>query len=132
MPEPDGSGPAVEEVAGLMGRSMPCSIALWVMLSAGPGMEPFRRICAFAFEPGASGYLAGRALWWQALAAFPGSRRLPPGAAPGVEPLYRGAGERLHRTGTPLDRVPGLSRRHPSRPKAGPAFFSGVRDVRPR
>jgi len=123
MPEPDGSGPAVEEV----GRAYREIDALldrpWVMLSAGAGMEPFRRICAFAFEPGASGYLAGRALWWQALAAFPGSRRLPPGAAPGVEPLYRGAGERLHRTGTPMDRVPGLSRRRPSRPKAGPAFF---------
>ena len=38
----------------------------WVMLSAGAGMEPFRRILTYAFRAGASGYLAGRAIWWEA------------------------------------------------------------------
>jgi len=37
----------------------------WVMLSAGAPMEPFRRIVTHAFRAGASGYLAGRAIWWQ-------------------------------------------------------------------
>lgn len=36
----------------------------WVMLSAGAAMEPFRRILAHAFRAHASGYLAGRAIWW--------------------------------------------------------------------
>lgn len=44
----------------------------WVMLSAGAAMEPFRRIVAHACRAGASGYLAGRAIWWPACAAhFP-------------------------------------------------------------
>lgn len=43
----------------------------WVMLSAGAGMEPFRRVLAYAFRAGASGYLAGRAIWWGATEHFP-------------------------------------------------------------
>lgn len=43
----------------------------WVMLSAGAGMEAFRRVCIYAYRAGASGYLAGRAIWWQAFQAFP-------------------------------------------------------------
>jgi tagatose 1,6-diphosphate aldolase len=39
----------------------------WDMLSAGAPMEPFRRILAHAFRAGASGYLAGRAIWWPSL-----------------------------------------------------------------
>ena len=43
----------------------------WVMLSAGAGMEAFRNILTHAFRAGASGYLAGRAIWQQAFARFP-------------------------------------------------------------
>jgi tagatose 1,6-diphosphate aldolase len=43
----------------------------WVMLSAGAGMEQFRRVLAFAYRAGANGYLAGRAIWWQAFGAYP-------------------------------------------------------------
>lgn len=43
----------------------------WVMLSAGADMETFRRILAYAFNAGASGYLAGRAIWLQASQLFP-------------------------------------------------------------
>lgn len=43
----------------------------WVMLSAGAGMEPFRRVLTYAFRAGASGYLAGRAIWWGAAEQFP-------------------------------------------------------------
>lgn len=43
----------------------------WVMLSAGAGMEPFRRILTYAFRAGASGYLAGRAIWWSSAEAYP-------------------------------------------------------------
>ncbi|WP_313196000.1 tagatose 1,6-diphosphate aldolase [Shinella zoogloeoides] len=43
----------------------------WVMLSAGAGMEPFRRILTYAFRAGASGYLAGRAIWWSSTEAYP-------------------------------------------------------------
>jgi len=43
----------------------------WVMLSAGAGMEEFRRILTYAYAAGASGYLAGRAIWLEAFRAFP-------------------------------------------------------------
>ena len=43
----------------------------WVMLSAGAGKAAFRRILRHAYAAGASGYLAGRAIWWDAFQAFP-------------------------------------------------------------
>lgn len=43
----------------------------WVMLSAGAGMEEFRRILTHAYRAGASGYLAGRAIWSKAFEHFP-------------------------------------------------------------
>ena len=43
----------------------------WVMLSAGATQAAFQRILQYAYAAGASGYLAGRAIWWQAAQAFP-------------------------------------------------------------
>ena len=43
----------------------------WVMLSAGAGMAEFRNILTHAYKAGASGYLAGRAIWQKAFAHFP-------------------------------------------------------------
>jgi tagatose 1,6-diphosphate aldolase len=43
----------------------------WVMLSAGAGMEDFRRVLHYAYAAGASGYLAGRAIWLKAFQRFP-------------------------------------------------------------
>lgn len=43
----------------------------WVMLSAGAGMEEFRRVLTHAYRAGASGYLAGRAIWLKAFERFP-------------------------------------------------------------
>lgn len=43
----------------------------WVMLSAGAGMQEFERILTYAYAAGASGYLAGRAIWLQAFQHFP-------------------------------------------------------------
>ncbi|HHZ07726.1 MAG TPA: tagatose 1,6-diphosphate aldolase [Rhizobiales bacterium] len=53
-----------DEMGRLAGRP-------WVMLSAGAGMQDFRRILTHAYRAGASGYLAGRAIWQDAFAAFP-------------------------------------------------------------
>ena len=43
----------------------------WVMLSAGAGMDDFRRVLTHAYRAGASGYLAGRAIWLKAFQQFP-------------------------------------------------------------
>lgn len=53
-----------EELGRLAGRP-------WVMLSAGATKEQFRRVLHFAYRAGASGYLAGRAIWWDAFERFP-------------------------------------------------------------
>jgi tagatose 1,6-diphosphate aldolase len=41
------------------------------MLSAGAGMAEFKNIMACAYKAGASGYLAGRAIWAEPFKAFP-------------------------------------------------------------
>jgi tagatose 1,6-diphosphate aldolase len=43
----------------------------WVMLSAGAPKAAFTKVLELAYACGASGYLAGRAIWWDALQAFP-------------------------------------------------------------
>lgn len=43
----------------------------WVMLSAGAGKTEFRAIMEHAYKAGASGYLAGRAIWLDAFRAYP-------------------------------------------------------------
>lgn len=48
----------------------------WVMLSAGAGKQAFFNILTHAYAAGASGYLAGRAIWLDAFAAFPDWQRM--------------------------------------------------------
>lgn len=53
-----------DEMGRLAGRP-------WVMLSAGAGMAEFRTVLDYAYNAGASGYLAGRAIWADPFKAFP-------------------------------------------------------------
>ena len=53
-----------DEMGRLAGRP-------WIMLSAGVGKEAFVRVLEHAYAAGASGYLAGRAIWLDAFAHFP-------------------------------------------------------------
>ena len=55
---------AFDEMGRLAGRP-------WVMLSAGAGKPEFRNILTHAYRAGASGYLAGRAIWLDAFGHFP-------------------------------------------------------------
>lgn len=43
----------------------------WVMLSAGVTPAQFLRVMEYAYTAGAHGFLAGRAIWWEALQSFP-------------------------------------------------------------
>lgn len=43
----------------------------WVMLSAGVTPSQFVRVMEYAYSAGANGFLAGRAIWWDALQYFP-------------------------------------------------------------
>jgi tagatose 1,6-diphosphate aldolase len=40
----------------------------WVLLSAGEGFDRFQRLAALACQEGASGFMAGRAIWQEAMA----------------------------------------------------------------
>ena len=53
-----------DEMGRLAGRP-------WVMLSAGAGKVEFRNILAHACKAGASGYLAGRAIWLEPFGLYP-------------------------------------------------------------
>ena len=53
-----------EELGKLAGRP-------WVMLSAGAGKDDFKKVLQLAFKAGASGFLAGRAIWLDAFKNYP-------------------------------------------------------------
>jgi|GEM_PF-42116 len=55
---------AFDEMGRLAGRP-------WVMLSAGAGKAEFRNILNHAYRAGASGYLAGRAIWLEPFGLYP-------------------------------------------------------------
>ena len=58
-----------DEMGRLAGRP-------WVMLSAGAGKDDFARIVEHACQAGASGYLAGRAIWLDAFSRYPDEKRM--------------------------------------------------------
>jgi tagatose 1,6-diphosphate aldolase len=66
VPDPDAAGAESRECQRWFDAIDARLDRPWVMLSAGAAMEPFRRVLTYAFRAGASGYLAGRAIWWPA------------------------------------------------------------------
>jgi tagatose 1,6-diphosphate aldolase len=58
-----------DEMGRLAGRP-------WVMLSAGAGKAEFANVLKHAFAAGASGFLAGRAIWLDAFSAYPDWNRI--------------------------------------------------------
>lgn len=71
VPDPKGDEPEVGRTAKVFEQLDQASSVPWVMLSAGAQKEAFERILTYAFAAGASGFLAGRAIWWDELASFP-------------------------------------------------------------
>lgn len=64
----DGTDGATQKLFDEMGR---LAGRPWVMLSAGAGMAEFEAVLKHAYRAGASGYLAGRAIWAEPFKAFP-------------------------------------------------------------
>lgn len=71
VPDPDEDTPESTRAQELFDELGRVAGRPWVMLSAGASAPDFARVCAFSYRAGASGYLAGRAIWWDALQAFP-------------------------------------------------------------
>ncbi|WP_372623769.1 tagatose 1,6-diphosphate aldolase [Falsiroseomonas sp.] len=69
VPDPD--GPQATGLQAAYDRMAAMLPRPWVMLSAGAGAADFLRSMRFACRAGASGYLAGRAIWADAFAHFP-------------------------------------------------------------
>ncbi|RYF76928.1 MAG: tagatose 1,6-diphosphate aldolase [Comamonadaceae bacterium] len=122
VPDPDGpDSPACQRWFDELGATLDRP---WVMLSAGAGMEPFRRIVAHAFRAGASGYLAGRAIWWQIFeSSFPDWEAMRAGIESDGVAYVRKLESLLAQHGTPWTQcrafADGLSMAD-----AGPDFFS--------
>ncbi|MCW5582075.1 MAG: tagatose 1,6-diphosphate aldolase [Luteimonas sp.] len=73
LPE-HGNGPEALKAQALfdeMGRICADADIPWVMLSAGVTPKQFQRVMQYAYAAGANGFLAGRAIWWEALQHFP-------------------------------------------------------------
>ena len=75
LPEP-GSAAAAGAQAWFDQLGQACAGTPWVMLSAGASMQGFKRALSYALRAGASGFLAGRAVWWEALSHFPDEARV--------------------------------------------------------
>lgn len=61
----------LDEVRGFLAGLDAASPVPWVLLSAGVGPREFALNVELALDAGASGVLAGRAVWYDALAAYP-------------------------------------------------------------
>jgi tagatose 1,6-diphosphate aldolase len=69
VPDPDGPRAAVaQSVYDRLAKKLPRP---WVLLSAGAGPEDFARQLVYGYRAGASGYLCGRAIWFDAFRHFP-------------------------------------------------------------
>jgi tagatose 1,6-diphosphate aldolase len=69
VPAPGASGS--ERVAEAFAWLDEASSRPWVMLSAGARPDEFFNVLHHAYAAGASGYLAGRAIWWEGFQRFP-------------------------------------------------------------
>jgi tagatose 1,6-diphosphate aldolase len=70
VPSPAGSG-AADCARAFAALHRACAGRPWVMLSAGASAASFEHVVEHAARAGASGFLAGRALWADALAHWP-------------------------------------------------------------
>ena len=73
LPARDGSAMHLEAQAQFdeMGRICADAGLPWVMLSAGVTAAQFIRVMEYAYAAGANGFLAGRAIWSEALQSYP-------------------------------------------------------------
>lgn len=68
--------PGTEQVQAMFDEMGRIAGRPWVMLSAGAPKDQFRNVLTHAYAAGASGYLAGRAIWLDAFRNFPDLDRM--------------------------------------------------------
>lgn len=100
---PDPQGPDSAEAQALfdaMGSA--CAGVPWVLLSAGGSMRQFEHALVYACRAGASGFLAGRAVWWEALKAYPNLAAVRLALRESAVPYLERLTEQVHRLGRPF------------------------------
>ena len=104
LPDPGAEGSeAAQALFNELGRA---AGRPWVMLSAGAGMAQFRRVLHYAYAAGASGYLAGRAIWLEAFQRFPDWNAIEAGLREQAVPYMRELNALTDVAATPWHRHP--------------------------
>lgn len=102
----------------------------WVVLSAGATKESFTEVLQLAYEAGASGYLAGRAIWWEeCVDGFPKFDEVQSRLAATSVPYMRDLNRRTDSLALPFHQHRSYGQNGPSLPAAGPAFRSDYRGM---
>jgi tagatose 1,6-diphosphate aldolase len=94
----------------------------WVMLSAGVTQDAFTRILRMAYSAGASGYLAGRAIWWDAFQQFPDLGAMRADLETGAVGYMRVINHLTDEAATPWHDHPVFGPEGPKLRSAGPTF----------
>ncbi len=102
----------------------------WVMLSAGATQDAFSRILEYAYAAGANGYLAGRAIWWDAGQAFPDLAAMRGGLTVGSVPYAQQINRLTDELATPWTESPGALG-STALDGAGPGFRAEYRGIEP-
>lgn len=105
VPDPDGADAAAGQA--LFDRMAKLVSRPWVMLSAGASAADFERLLTYAYRAGASGYLAGRAIWADAFAHFPDMVKMGVTLDASSVPYVRRINALTERLGCPWHKHPG-------------------------
>jgi tagatose 1,6-diphosphate aldolase len=101
LPDPDSGSAEAKRVQKLFDDLGAASGRPWVMLSAGAKAESFARVLTYAYRAGANGYLAGRAIWWEAVQAFPDLAKAGAALDQSAVPFMRSINTLTHKLAAP-------------------------------
>lgn len=124
----DSEAAAVQALFDEMGRA---AGRPWVMLSAGVTQEQFARILTMAYRSGASGYLAGRAIWWDAFQQFPDLAAMRSELEEGAVAYMRKINALTDREAVPWHAHPTYGPEGPTLIAAGPGFRAHYEGISP-
>ena len=120
LPDPDADVDTTQGTFDALGRA---AGRPWVVLSAGAGPEEFRRVVTYASRAGASGFLAGRAIWWEALAHFPDLDRFVADLRSSAVPYLQSLTDLVRREATPWFRHSRFADDALQKPKEPPEWY---------
>lgn len=102
LPDPDTGGTDAKRTQALFDDLGKACARPWVMLSAGASAADFSKVLTYAYRAGANGYLAGRAIWWDAMQAFPDAAAIAKRLQSESVPYMRAINALTAKTATPV------------------------------